>query len=55
MMFNFLALFVEKGSSPLGFGHALVPGEIAVRAYVTKAARDKFACDIRGLVAAVLE
>jgi hypothetical protein len=30
-------------SSPLGLGHALVPGEIAVGAYVTEAARDKFA------------
>src|ERR1700679_2793923 len=45
----------KKGSTPLGLGHALVPGEIAVRAYVTEAARDKFACDVRRLVRAVLE
>src|SRR5580692_12197254 len=40
---------------PLGFGHALVPGEIAVGAYVSEAARDKFACDFRRLSRAVLE
>src|ERR1700722_2365432 len=41
--------------SPLGLGHALVPGEIAVRAYVTEAARDKFACYRGRLVGAMLE
>src|ERR1700731_635084 len=40
---------------PLGLGHAFVPGEIAVGAYVTEAARDKLACDFLRLVRAVLE
>jgi hypothetical protein len=43
------------GLSTLGFGHALVPGEIAVGAYVSEAARDKFACDFRCLPGAVLK
>ena len=43
------------GSTPLGFGHPFMPGEIAVGAYVTEAARDKFACDFRRLARAVLE
>jgi hypothetical protein len=43
------------GSISLGFGHPLVPGEIAVGAYVTEAARDKFACDFRRLARTVLE
>src|SRR5712664_1193125 len=54
-MVQVLELFVEKGLRPLGFGHALVPGEIAVGAYVSEAARDKFACDFRRLSRAVLE
>ena len=43
------------GSGSLGFGHSLVPGEIAVRAYVTEAVRDKLTCDLRRLVRTVLQ
>jgi hypothetical protein len=41
--------------SPLGLGNALVPGEIAMGAYVTEAACDKLTCDLRRLVGTVLE
>jgi hypothetical protein len=44
-----------KMFAPLGFGHALVPGPIALRAYVTEAAHDKLACDFSGLRCAVLQ
>jgi hypothetical protein len=44
-----------KNSSSLGFGHSLVPGEIAVRAYVTEAARDKLTPHLRRLPGTVLE
>src|SRR5581483_6427538 len=43
------------GPLPLGFGHTLVPGEIAVRAYVTKAACHKLTRYFRRLVGAVFE
>src|ERR1700743_3416855 len=45
----------KEGLRPLGLGHALVPGKIAVRAYVSEAARDKFACNFRCLPGAVLK
>src|SRR5690349_4340449 len=45
----------EDPLSPLGLGHALVPGEIAVGAYVTEPTRHKLAGYCGGLIGAVLE
>jgi hypothetical protein len=39
----------------LGFSHALLPGKIALRAYVTKAAHYKLARNVARLRRAVLE
>src|SRR5215510_13895072 len=46
---------IPSGRGPLGFGDALVAGEIAVRGYVSEATRDKRRAHCRTLRRAMFE